>query len=333
MSEQDVDKKASYLNEAVEFFEKGRAINNADSLTTDDPRDTRIHCGNMYMGLALAEFLRGNIDAMTKLVSDAVRIPETSLRVYELLDPVLEAGDTSAALIVLKTVKRVDLTWYLKDLTEKVHQSLQETACKAGEPQTIVDMYTEVVRFLDQTNSGSEIRLYWADFHSKVRNELTRAKELLYQSLSLTPVYYGYNSQVSEATWRIVDILVEEFRLTNNPKTKTGVLDELKSLLSRYKDTLGDDYDPWQSQTAIPLALMTRTLGPAVEYANILGAIFDGCIEGLSDDTSWNDAKSFRTLARVLSCVEGLEEQAEIASTLQMYIVDKVRVVLMIFSV
>lgn len=65
---------------------------------------------------------------------------------------------------------------------------------------------------------------------------------------------------------------------------------------------------------------MLRRLGPALEYADVLQATFNGCIAALKDDVGTNDYWYLRMLSRVLMCVDGLERDAQIAYTAQQYI-------------
>jgi hypothetical protein len=82
------------------------------------------------------------------------------------------------------------------------------------------------------------------------------------------------------------------------------------------------DFDATLSQTTIPLVYMTRKLA-AFEFQEKLKETFFGCYNLLTDDTIGNDSQSLRMLARVLAYVPGLQHDAEIAASCQLYIVDK----------
>ncbi|KAI0129137.1 hypothetical protein BJ170DRAFT_682921 [Xylariales sp. AK1849] len=324
-AEEDNLKEKAYLDEACETFAKAIVITNVGTITARDHPLTRINCADLYMDYALAEFLRGDDDKMSILLSGAVKIPDVRLNASGLLDPIASKQSWPAALSALKLFKKVDRTWYLNYTSKSVHISLQKAAVELGQQNYIISMYSEAVRFLEQGRFGGSLRLYWADYHSLVRGELPRAKDILYGLVEYATVVgsdaYRMPS-VSVVIWRIVDILVEEFRNTTDPGIKTGALDELKSILLRLKDTIGEDFDSSQSQTAIPLALMTRKLGLTVQFQEMLHTSFIGCINALSDNAGWNDSESFRTRAKVLSCIEGLEKEAGIAASCQLYVVD-----------
>lgn len=62
---------------------------------------------------------------------------------------------------------------------------------------------------------------------------------------------------------------------------------------------------------------MTRIVGQATEFQAIMQKTFVTCVEGLSDAVGWNDSSSFRLLAKVLACIDGLERDALIALSCQ----------------
>jgi hypothetical protein len=95
----------------------------------------------------------------------------------------------------------------------------------------------------------------------------------------------------------------------------------MESLIVAVKEAMGNEFDPTQSQTTIPLALMTRQIKP-LRFQAGLQATFSGCVEALRDNSATNDGVSFRTLAKVLACVPGLHEEARIAATCQLSIID-----------
>jgi hypothetical protein len=65
------------------------------------------------------------------------------------------------------------------------------------------------------------------------------------------------------ARLNLTDILMEEFRDTKDPQEKSRLYAETKSLAFRNHVALADDLEPYESQTAMPMALMARKLGPA----------------------------------------------------------------------
>lgn len=111
----------------------------------------------------------------------------------------------------------------------------------------------------------------------------------------------------------LAEVIFNEFRSSIAPEQKKVLLEEMKGL-----DSPGEmGSEPRESHTDVMLALMLRTLGPAVEYEEYMKKTFEICLQGLRDDVGWNDRSSFRLLAKVLACVEGLERDALIALSCQ----------------
>ena len=67
---------------------------------------------------------------------------------------------------------------------------------------------------------------------------------------------------------------------------------------------------------------MTRTVGSPIEFQEMMESIFQTCVAGLTDKVGNNDSRSFRLLAKVLSCVAGLARDAQIALSCQYSITD-----------
>ena len=153
--------------------------------------------------------------------------------------------------------------------------------------------------------------------------DIAEAKRLLNGVLDVRKEGAAANIMgLSGAAFCMADILLQQFRDGRDGAAKTAALDDMKILVSRMAEIVGKGFDPSQSQLSIPLALMTRRLGPASDFQQTLVDTFDGCIEALKDTIGWNDCASFRMLAKTLSCVPGLEREASVAATCQMYIVD-----------
>lgn len=129
------------------------------------------------------------------------------------------------------------------------------------------------------------------------------------------------SSYMGEAADLLAQLLYEQFRHSSVPNTKNSALEELRRIRHKLEKEV-PDFDPVRSYTVVPLALMLRKLGPALDYADVLQAAFNACIEGLKDDTGANDFQSLRLLAKVLMCVDGFERDAQIAYTAQQYILD-----------
>jgi hypothetical protein len=160
-----------------------------------------------------------------------------------------------------------------------------------------------------------DYRAPWVSQVLGTPEDLAKARELL------NKILLG-NVSIPDAYLSLADIYMEMFRQSNSAKGKIDALQATQKLVDRVSEALGYDFDPYQSQITIPLALMTKKMDPVVEFQYRLDKTFQGCIAALSDSEGWNDKPSFRILARVLACLQGLEKEAEIAASYQFYIVN-----------
>jgi hypothetical protein len=129
--------------------------------------------------------------------------------------------------------------------------------------------------------------------------------------------------EIFEARLQLTEILMEEFRVTLDSNLKLTTFNELKKTVLGDHIALADDFNPYGSETTIPLALMARRVGSPSEFQDGLEKTFHSCIEALKDNEGLNDRGGFRLLAKVLACVPGLEKDAQISLSLQFSIVDQ----------
>ncbi|KXJ86264.1 hypothetical protein Micbo1qcDRAFT_153102 [Microdochium bolleyi] len=324
----DTEAGRTYLRDACEALERAVTIQTAMTITEADDVEVRDDAANIYVAYALAEFNRGDIPKMQNLITLAKSVPKATIWYDEILAALEAAREYGLLLETLRCIGRGDRSWYLGYYARpNTHTELQKAAVERGEAQMLIDLYAESVRLLDQGGGdfGIGVRIKWAKLHWQFLDEPVKAKALYSEGLALTNAA-GNGSvttlHVGDCVWGIVDILIEEFRRAASPAAKTHALDELKTILLQLKETLGDEYDEDLSQATVPLALMTRKLGPATEFEKILKATFNSCIADLSDTTGLNDSPSLRTLAKVLSCIDGLEHEAQIAASCQLYVLE-----------
>lgn len=314
----------AYVTEACETYSKAVAFRCADSVTSQDDFHTQDRCADIYLQYATAEYLRGDVEKMRALVCEATKVPGVFLFIADLLDPITNAQDWSLALDVLQLAPVFDRSWYLTCAVETIYTEIQRESVRRGQHDEIVRVYAEGMESIMRERLGCNIGLQLADYHQMVRGDHGAAKEVLRRLLDYveTAGKMPFGPFPQTVIWRIVDNLMEEFRRATNPAKKVSALDELKVMLLRLQYNAGEDFEPSQSETTIPLALMTRKLGPAIQFQEIMQKAFDGCIANLSDNTGTNDSSSFRLLSKVLSCIEGLEKEASISLSCQFYIMD-----------
>ena len=124
-------------------------------------------------------------------------------------------------------------------------------------------------------------------------------------------------------------MLLEDFRFSSDPHAKASALKATRALHVQLGEVMGPSFRPDAAPTTVVLALMTKVMGPALEYADTLRRAFAVCVERLTDDIGLNDQPTLRHLARVLGHVAGLEREpdlereAQVAMTAQLYVLDR----------
>ncbi|KAF2683371.1 hypothetical protein K458DRAFT_418980 [Lentithecium fluviatile CBS 122367] len=117
---------------------------------------------------------------------------------------------------------------------------------------------------------------------------------------------------------RLTGMIYGKFQATSDPQRKEVLLNELKSIPRIHiKDDLKD------SHVGMLLGNMLRVMGPAREYHRYMEEAFATCITGLEDGVSYNDGPSLRLLAKILSSLNGLERDAQIAYSAQYSALDR----------
>jgi hypothetical protein len=189
----------------------------------------------------------------------------------------------------------------------------------------MIQTYEKVITILDLNNLGSKLRLQLAKAHRNVFQNFNEAKRLLkdvVEGRKGSSNYEAAGYQILEARLELTEVLMEEFRATTDPKEKLKLFHDLERIVLQDRIALADDFNPYKSQTAIPIALMARKVGPQNEFQDGLEKTFTTCVEALKDVEGWNDRGAFRLLAKVLACVPWLERNAQISFSLQVSIVD-----------
>lgn len=168
-------------------------------------------------------------------------------------------------------------------------------------------------------------------FYRIVMNDPEKSTE--YYLKVLNAEYSEDDTEILEALvfysrQRCCDLLFQRFRDSSDPKEKMKLLDLTKNLpmikIAGDEDEAArqSEDDLNESPIMIMQALMVRTIGSPIEFQGIMDQIFQTCINGLSDSLGYNDSSSFRLLAKALTCVPGLEKDAQIALSCQYSITD-----------
>lgn len=159
-----------------------------------------------------------------------------------------------------------------------------------------------------------------ANTYQTVIRDPLKAKEIYFEVLKRQIKDVDLRGSVDEIIFRVrralAEIIFEEFCKSTDPAQKAKLLDEMKNF-PNHRTEIHDYFEIQGSNISVMVALMSRVVGQATEFQAIMQKTFDTCVEGLSDSVGWNDSSSFRLLAKVLACMEGLERDALIAISCQ----------------
>jgi tetratricopeptide (TPR) repeat protein len=279
---------------------------------------------------ARCEVSLGRIDDAMRTMEEAQGTDKESSIGLEIMEDITaaleERSEWDKIISVIERSNKWDLIFWLGwDGTDKQNDRFQRAAKECDKQTFMIQTYEKVIIVLELNNLGSKLRLQLAKAYRNVFQNFNEAKRLLKDIVEgrkggSTYEVAGY--QILEARLELTEVLMEEFRVTTDPKEKLMLFHDLKRIVLQDRIALADDFNPYESQTAIPIALMARKVGPPSEFQDGLEKTFTACIEALRDDEGWNDRGAFRLLAKVLACVPGLERDAQISLSLQFSIVD-----------
>ncbi|KAH8893455.1 hypothetical protein GQ53DRAFT_840505 [Thozetella sp. PMI_491] len=281
----------------------------------------------IHVTRAKAELLNGSSDNLISYIEEANKIPlqNRPMDTSGIIENLAKLSQWSRIIDMTRVMKDDDanLQWVWAWNYNEVGIHLQRAGKETGETEQVIKTYENGLRTIltwgAPASYSANIIMPLATFYRTVirgPDSFKRAKELLRKVLSVS----NESDQLSEASFYVADILVEEFRSTRDPNKKMMAQSEMKALVAKMRENI-QEFDWTQSQTTIPLAYMTRKLA-AVEFQKGLEATFQGCLGLLTDATVGNDSQSLRILARVLAYVPGLDRDSRIAATCQLYILD-----------
>jgi predicted phosphatase len=183
---------------------------------------------------------------------------------------------------------------------------VQEAAARTDRGRFLLDLYGSLQKVAEVlVYSGAIPRFQWAAaiFARQALGDLGLAKKLLTDMIDHPACT---DSDILGGCNQLTEIMLEEFRLSSDPKINQQALDiTLKLLETPAKLLSSNDYEPRESHILITAGIMLRRLGPSQEFQNRLDAAFRNCMDELQDKTGCNDLAALRRLARVLSCVPG----------------------------
>ncbi|KAF2500664.1 hypothetical protein BU16DRAFT_557121 [Lophium mytilinum] len=182
----------------------------------------------------------------------------------------------------------------------------------------------DVVKDYEQYRPAKSPRIIFlhselAAFYGQVLGDEKKAKEM-YRDILTTTVKEEDLERLQSTFYStrlgLANLIFSEFLSSTEPTQKVALLEEMRDLpAGSFAEESERDLD--QSHVSVMLAIMLRSLGPAMEYQAHMQKVFQKCVSGLTDAESSNDMSSFRLLSKVLACMEGLERDALIALSCQ----------------
>ena len=314
------------LRLAIEIFLKREREN---TLIEDDRATiTYTYTAHAYAAAVLGEFdlVLGSIRQAAKWTYSRARIGDLAGTVVALA----RANQHCQVIEVLQAIPKADLVDLFIYGNLEAQNAMQEAAKRAGLGQCLLGLYSSASKRVsgDPALMSDAHSIYIPRFHlaaalfaRRVLGDIAAAKALLLEVVHSAQSHYVL---VELAAYDLADMLLESFRLSADPHAKMAALQETRALNERLAETRGADvFRPAEAPTAVVLALMLRVMGPATERADVLRRAFAACVDLLTDDVGYNDMMALRHLARVLACVEGLEREAQISVTAQLYVLDR----------
>ncbi|KAL2109780.1 hypothetical protein VUR80DRAFT_2045 [Thermomyces stellatus] len=318
--ESPAQKYDSWIREAMKVLTKAADI--ASSLSESAMKDEKVkhtvHC--VWMCLARAEIMGGDTSNTVAYCRRAIQAsPATDgFGRFSILPALAEVKSWSTVPQVVKVLSgpsQLHSVIILDDYVHEIHRAAKAT----GEVDYVVEQYRTTLLAADEMHvTYVRLMVNWARFYREVvgtPEATSKAKALFNKAIGARLSY-----AISQASFCLADILLDEFHGATQLKGKMVAYREMQDLVKRVSESMGSEFDPSQSQTTIPLAHMARKMDP-VAFQQGLERTFEGCVAALTDEAGWNDKLSLRVLARVLALV-GLEREAQIAATCQIYVLD-----------
>lgn len=208
------------------------------------------------------------------------------------------------------------------DYDERHLKDLMLAAIDAREFDFIVETYQEIINLLDHFDAGTPLRknlAYWYDMNGDLDSIKKECYAILDSTLnSENGEEYRFTNELTDvvafnAISLVTNTIYEEFRATADRTIKAKLFAEAKGIMSRPLAHAVALRPSFQVHHKVTLARMARKLGPLHEFEDILNPAFNLTMDALMDDIAWNDSWALELLSEVLSCLDGLEWEAQIA--------------------
>jgi tetratricopeptide (TPR) repeat protein len=276
---------------------------------------------------AICEVKLGEIDKAIASMDEAYRVMGSDDRALpgEFVDDITasleKAGDFEKLISVVGHFHKFDLLVWLGFPSANGHDRFQHAAWECKKQDFMIKKYEDMIVESDKYNAGAHARSQLATiYHYVVVPNLKESKRLLFEIMDGkkgVPFDDADENFIFDTRLQLADVLLEQFRAATDPMSKIALQGEMKTLALQDKVALRHDFNPYESQTTISLALMTGKMGPTNEFQSLMDNTFREAINSLTDNEAWNDSGGFRILAKVLAFVPEMHRDAQIASSLQ----------------
>ncbi|CAM1507730.1 Fc.00g045780.m01.CDS01 [Cosmosporella sp. VM-42] len=216
------------------------------------------------------------------------------------------------------------IAWNYDDLGTNRHELLCDIAVETREEDYVIEIYKEVIGYLDNVNAGAPLRIDLSKVYLQVCGDLDQTRKTLDEVLDSSSMGWPYavTEELPEDTLGTTinmqtDVLFRLFKESRDPVVKKKLLEEVKGLVTRpLALDVPPNSDTYILQRRIVLARMLLKLGPADEFQKTLQGVIHDCIEALRDNVGWNDADNLVLLAASLDILAKAASEGEILEKL-----------------
>ncbi|CBX95105.1 hypothetical protein LEMA_P115200.1 [Plenodomus lingam JN3] len=314
----------TYLEQSLNTFNEANEFYRSVVQDNESYDELRYASADNFRNTAEAAALLGKSELVLRSIRDISEVDGRTgyFGLTELCPALKKTNQLPIIIELLKLATKWEIGWYMAsgDVEE-----LQEAAARLHQGQLMLKIYSTAQKELEALSLGpavkkSHLQLSAAGFARHVLGDLELSKSMLCELVDdpKTPSW-----AVMAGCHRLTEILLENFRLSKDPRTKKNALDEAIKVLHKPTEVMPDNYKPSESHMMATIGYMLRHLGPALDYFEYIDAAFKNCIEELQDDSGANDLPALRRLAQVLSYISGFEKEASISLSAQLYIIDQ----------
>ncbi|KAH7417705.1 hypothetical protein BKA64DRAFT_769875 [Cadophora sp. MPI-SDFR-AT-0126] len=244
----------------------------------------------------------------------------------DILDEITEhfekKGEFERIIDLLKKVQVTELRGWLDYNGLGPNHRIQRAAWECNNKDFLIETYSKILAssYYKLFGERKYIQSSLAQVHRSVFPSLEESKRLWHEMFA---EYFRKNKDnwdepfLYDSRLQLADVLILQFRSTNHGSGKIALYGEMKKLALEHELAKAEDFNPYQSQTSISLAVMMRVMASSQDFQTHMEKTFQSCIEALTDATTDNDSMGFRQLAKTLALVPGLTRETRIAYTLQ----------------